>query len=151
MKSKARAKVNEEIPRPETYLRYTSEYTLFLKLKCTLASNSITTLKVVISESSEEVLKITEVRFHIEKKRANYTSKKLVINSNTELSFSITIAITKASGYTLRSIAKVTTIINIINTTLLEEIRSLYIVASLDMQLEDIREEVVDKVVNTTT
>ncbi|CZT13950.1 uncharacterized protein RAG0_17585 [Rhynchosporium agropyri] len=59
IKSKACTKVNKEIPRPETYLRYASEYTLFPKLKYTLASNSITILKVVISESSEEVLKIT--------------------------------------------------------------------------------------------
>ncbi|CZT06744.1 uncharacterized protein RCO7_14882 [Rhynchosporium graminicola] len=67
MKSKARAKVNEEIPCPETYLRYAGEYTLFPELKCTLAPNSITSkyidyikkaLKVVIGESSGEVLKI---------------------------------------------------------------------------------------------
>ncbi|CZT13166.1 uncharacterized protein RAG0_16740 [Rhynchosporium agropyri] len=41
IKSKARAEVNEEMPRPETCLRYAGEYTLFPKLKCTLAPNSI--------------------------------------------------------------------------------------------------------------
>ncbi|CZT00840.1 uncharacterized protein RAG0_08708 [Rhynchosporium agropyri] len=49
--------------------------------------------------------------------------RKLVINSNTELSSSIISAIAEVSEYTLRSIAKVTTTINIINATLLKEIR----------------------------
>ncbi|CZT53377.1 uncharacterized protein RSE6_14886 [Rhynchosporium secalis] len=67
MKSKARAKVNEEIPYLETYLRCASEYALFPELKCTLAPSSIASkcidyikkaLKVVIGESSGEALQI---------------------------------------------------------------------------------------------
>ncbi|CZT05993.1 uncharacterized protein RAG0_11863 [Rhynchosporium agropyri] len=69
IKSKARAKVNEEILRLETCLRYASEYTLFPELKCTLAPNSITISIWIILR------------------------RKLVIDSNTELSSSIISAI----------------------------------------------------------
>ncbi|CZT52559.1 uncharacterized protein RSE6_13905 [Rhynchosporium secalis] len=54
MKSKARAKVNEKMPRPETYLRYASEYTLFSDLRYTLAPSSITNY-IKKSKSYEDI------------------------------------------------------------------------------------------------
>ncbi|CZT14017.1 uncharacterized protein RAG0_17864 [Rhynchosporium agropyri] len=97
IKSKAYTKINKDIIYLETYLRYASEYTLFPKLKYTLAPNSITSKNIDYIKKGRSYEDIT-LKVVIK--------EKLVINSNTKLSSSIILAIAKASRYTLRAIAK---------------------------------------------